>query len=112
MISIIYAAAGGFFGAAIRYIVSVRLNRSEFPYGTLLVNWAGSFLIGAAVSAEIAVHWKLFLTAGLAGALTTYSTLMKEIWLFYADNQKIRAISYTAWTFIIGILLAYAGYKL
>lgn len=103
---------GGFLGAIIRFVVSARLNKEILPFGTLLVNSAGSFLIGYVFGLEMSPTWTLFWTAGLAGALTTYSTLMKEIWTCWMEDRKGRAVIYTAVTFGLGIGLTFIGYSL
>lgn len=103
---------GGFLGAIIRFVISARLNHGTLPFGTLLVNSTGSFLIGFVLGSGTSPAWTLFWTAGLAGALTTYSTLMKEIWTYWIEDKKGRAVIYTAVTFGLGIGLAFIGYSL
>lgn len=74
-------ALGGALGSTLRYLVaSAALAWLEpgFPWGTLLVNLVGSFLIGVVqqVALEallIGEETRLFLTAGVMGGLTTYS---------------------------------------
>lgn len=103
---------GGFLGAIIRFVISDRLNDDILPFGTLLVNSAGSFLIGFVWGLDLGQAWTLFWTAGVAGALTTYSTLMKEIWMFWMEDRKGRAAVYAILTFGFGIGLTYIGYSL
>ncbi len=103
---------GGFLGTMLRFELSRRLNRSILPFGTLLVNSVGSFFIGWIVGMELAIPWTLFWATGVAGALTTYSTLMKEIWTYWIEGHKGRAAVYTMLTFGLGIGLAYFGYSL
>jgi CrcB protein len=79
-------ALGGAIGTALRYLTSVLATRwlgAEFPYGTLIVNLAGSFVIG--VIQQIGTHallipdnMRLFLTTGVMGGLTTYSAFSYE----------------------------------
>lgn len=76
---------GGALGSGARYLVAVGAARwigSEFPYGTLLVNLAGAFLIGlvqqlAAVSV-LSGDSRLLLSTGVMGGLTTYSAFSYE----------------------------------
>jgi fluoride exporter len=87
---------GGAVGTGARYVASVLAVRwfgSEFPYGTLIVNVVGSFLIG--VIQEIASRTvlvpeglRLFLTVGIMGGLTTYSSFSYE---------TIRLVQVGAW---------------
>jgi fluoride exporter len=79
-------AVGGAFGSVARYWVAgvaPRLWGEAFPYGTLVVNVLGSFLIslvmGVALSTTlIPVNLRVFLTTGIIGGFTTYSTFNYE----------------------------------
>lgn len=102
---------GGFLGAIIRYQLSNYLNRAgRLPVGTLLVNLVGSFLIGIVFGLELSRIWTFFLASGLAGALTTFSTLQKEFIELWKTDQQKKAILYMFITFGSGILLAFLGY--
>lgn len=79
-IEILVVGAGSFFGAIIRFILSKKLNeKARFPLGTLIVNLVGSFLIGVIFGLSLPKLWTFFLVSGFLGALTTFSTLQKEI---------------------------------
>lgn len=108
---IVAVGCGGFIGAIVRFEISKHLNKSGLPAGTLLVNSIGSFFIGRVMSADLSLEWTAFWAVGLAGALTTYSTLMKEIWTYWTEGRKVRAVIYTILTFGIGIGLAFIGYS-
>ena len=77
---------GGSLGAASRYGVSLltaRLWGPQFPYGTMVVNLAGCFLIGllfalADRSRLLTPDVRLLLITGYLGALTTFSTFSLE----------------------------------
>ena len=77
---------GGSLGAASRYAVSLltaRLFGPQFPYGTMVVNLAGCFLIGllfalADRSRLLTPDLRLLLITGYLGALTTFSTFSLE----------------------------------
>jgi fluoride exporter len=87
---------GGAVGTGLRYVVSglaARWLGADFPYGTLIVNLSGSFIIG--VIQEIGVRSllipdsaRLFLTVGVMGGLTTYSTFSYE---------TVRLVEFGAW---------------
>ncbi|PIC74975.1 CrcB family protein [Sporosarcina sp. P17b] len=109
---LIAVSCGGFIGALLRFEISSKLNRDRLPYGTLLVNSVGSFFIGWIIGSNLSYGWTLFWATGVAGALTTYSTLMKEIWTYWTEGQKIRAVGYTLVTFTVGIGLAFLGFGL
>ena len=69
-LDILMVGLGGFIGAVTRYFIATKMNESErFPSGTLLVNLAGSLLIGIVFGSELSRIWTLFLASGLAGAI-------------------------------------------
>ena len=76
---IVFIGAG--IGGAVRHGVNVgaaRLFGYGFPFGTLIVNIAGSFLMGVfagyfAFRPGIGQHVRLFLTTGVLGGFTTFS---------------------------------------
>ena len=73
-------------GSVLRYataLAAVRFISPTFPFGTLLVNLAGCFCIGfvhgfAMLTARISPDARLFLTTGVLGGLTTYSSFNYE----------------------------------
>lgn len=77
---------GGAIGSGARFLVSswaARALGTEFPRGTLIVNVAGSFLLGAVMAASlssgpISPGARLFLGAGVLGGFTTYSSFNHE----------------------------------
>ena len=79
-------ALGGAIGTMARYLtslVAVRWFGPEFPYGTLIVNLSGAFVIGlvqelGTESAMVSDNTRLFLTTGMMGGLTTYSAFSYE----------------------------------
>jgi len=104
---------GGFLGAVIRYSISMRMNRpGRIPVGTLTVNLVGAFLIGCVFGLELSVIWTFFLASGLAGALTTFSTMNKELIELWGNGQKQKALLYVFITYCGGIVLALSGYYL
>ncbi len=100
---------GGFIGAILRYGLSKKMNQEKFPYGTLVVNLLGAFLIGLVFGSGLSPIWVLLLASGLAGALTTFSTLHKELIELW-HHEKRKAISYAVITYGGGLLLAWIGY--
>jgi len=77
---------GGAIGTLLRYLVSLLAAHwlgTEFPYGTLIVNVSGAFVIGlvqqlGTEALLIPDNLRLFLTTGMMGGMTTYSTLSYE----------------------------------
>lgn len=111
LLEIMIITVGGFIGAIVRYICSKKLNSGvQLPVGTLLVNLVGVSLIGIVLALDISRIWTIFLISGLAGSLTTFSTLhMELIELWRAGNKRI-ALSYGLVTYVGGILLCAAWY--
>lgn len=84
--NIAYVLAGGGLGALSRYGVSllaISLFGSKFPWGTLIVNLTGCFLIGFMYAMGdrtnfLSHSFRLFFMTGFLGALTTFSTYALE----------------------------------
>jgi CrcB protein len=87
MLKILLVIAGGSLGALSRYgvaLLAVKLFGAKFPWGTLIVNLSGCFLIGLSFAlAErgfdiMNPSARLFFVTGYLGALTTFSTYALE----------------------------------
>ncbi|MEK3937579.1 CrcB family protein [Sporosarcina sp. FSL W7-1349] len=104
---------GGFIGAVSRYWIAQKWNAPKgFPKGTFIANLAGSVLIGLVFGLPLSIWWKALGTTGIAGSLTTFSTLTKEWWELWRSGQKRLAILYLLLTYGAGISLVYFGYFL
>lgn len=93
--NVFYVGIGGFLGASLRYIISLQLSKwfnSSIPIGTLTVNVIGGLLIGLIMEISLTTdlipsNLRLFLTTGILGGLTTFSTFSYEtIGLFYEGS--------------------------
>lgn len=102
MIEALCVGLGGFFGAISRYLISMQTAKiftSKIPVGTLCVNILGGLLIGLILELNsrtdlISPQMKLFLTTGLMGGLTTFSTFSYEtVGLFSDGNYTTAAIN-------------------
>jgi len=90
-------ASGGAIGTGARYLVATAAPRwwgTSFPYGTLVVNVAGSFLLGAIMhlgltTTVIPPTLRLVLATGVMGGFTTYSTFNYET-LQYLGQGALR----------------------
>ncbi len=93
-------AGGGAIGACMRLFVnqtSINLLGKGFPFGTLAVNVVGAFLIGLLYAwfeqQEVASPiLKAFLTVGMLGALTTFSTFSLDTILLMQAGSVLKAI--------------------
>lgn len=112
-------ALGGALGALTRYtvtLVAASFLGSSFPYGTLIVNGAGSFLIGLLAffftqcfPSPLA---SAFLVTGFLGGLTTFSSMMNEIMQLFLAGQLLEGCAYLLSQLLIGLLAVFAGYFL
>jgi CrcB protein len=94
-----WVVLGSGLGGGLRYLAqlsAVALLGPAFPFGTLFVNVAGSFLIGlimhVGLSSEIiSPNTRLFLTSGVMGGMTTYSTFNYETLGFLREGALLLA---------------------
>jgi CrcB protein len=104
---------GGGVGAALRHGVNVaaaRLLGTAFPYATTIENVSGSLLMGLlagyfAFRGGISQHWQLFLTTGILGGYTTFSTFSLDAALLYERG----ALGLAALYILLSVLLSIGG---
>lgn len=85
---------GGGTGSVLRWFLSLRLNPAHhvIPLGTLTANLIGAFIIGAGLAwfnrmTHIDPLWKLLITTGFCGGLTTFSTFSAEVVFLLQDGR-------------------------
>ena len=117
--SILAVGAGSFLGGSGRYLVSLAMKgvSKGFPWATLAVNLAGCFLIGLlwglfSKNGSDSSNWALFLTVGLCGGFTTFSTFSKEALVMLQGGNIWGFAGYVAISVIAGIALVAFGYYL
>ena len=115
--NILAVGAGSFVGGAARYLVSLAMKGigKGFPWATLAVNLVGCLMIGLlwgllSRNAAENTSWGLFLTVGLCGGLTTFSTFSKEALTMLQCSNYIGFTSYIAISVLAGIALVALGY--
>jgi CrcB protein len=107
---------GGFVGAILRYLISgwvYTLSGGHFPLGTLVVNLTGSLLLGLVLGLadHLVLHPQvaLFLTIGLLGAFTTFSTFSYETWALVEVGSYGKALLNTAGSLLLGLIAVVVG---
>ena len=99
---ILAVAVGGALAAVARYLVAIgsgKLFGTDFPWGTLIINVTGSFLIGALVGL-FAAKWdvsqttRVFLTVGICGGYTTFSTFSLDAYYLIERGQSFASSAY------------------
>jgi fluoride exporter len=115
----LWVALGGALGSCGRYGVSVLLNSKTagFPYGTFTVNLLGSLILGILLAASFwdgdkNLGFKLFLTTGLMGGFTTYSTFSYETMDLLRQGHVGTGVSYLCATLFICLFASMAGFWL
>jgi fluoride exporter len=111
---------GGGVGAALRHginMASLRTFGPAFPYGTLLINISGSFIMGLvagyfAFKGDASQHWRLFLTTGILGGYTTFSAFSLDAALLYERSEVGLAAGYVLASVVISITGLFAGLAL
>ncbi len=111
-INIICVGCGGFLGAISRYIISIYTSKQflfKIPLGTLIVNVLGGFLIGLIMELTIKNNFispqlKLFLTTGIMGGLTTFSTFSYETIVLMKEGNILLAILNILLNLILSLL--------
>ena len=78
------------------------------PFGTLIVNLAGSFLIAFIVETMPASEWRVMLTTGVIGGFTTYSAFNLETTSYFRSGAWLIGFANIAAT-LVGCLLAGAA---
>jgi len=85
---------GGGTGSVLRWFLGMKLNplHNAIPLGTLTANLAGAFIIGMGLAwfnrmTHIDPLWKLLITTGFCGGLTTFSTFSAEVVFLLQDGR-------------------------
>jgi fluoride exporter len=119
-VTLVLIAVGGAFGSVLRYVVDGWvLDRvgTGFPFGTLVVNLSGAFVLGvlAALTIDRSVlpsDIRAPVMIGFIGAYTTFSTLMLESWRLVEDGQLAAGTANLFGSAILGIVAVVAGLTL
>ena len=108
--------AGGAVGAPLRFVVdrwAREHTRAGTILGTLIVNVVGSFVLGVVAGVPHPASWLLPLVGiGFCGALTTFSTLAFETWVFLEERAWKPFAANLALTLGLGLPAVWLGYLL
>lgn len=117
---ILAVALGGAIGSVARYLVGIgsgRLFGMTFPWGTLIINVTGSFLIGTFVGL-FATKWDLpqaarvFLTVGICGGYTTFSTFSLDVFYLIERGEMAASAAYMIASVVLSVTALVAAIHL
>lgn len=115
--TLLFIGAGSFLGGVSRYALT-RLVQDHilhvFPYGTLVVNIVGCFLIGLFYGLFDRGHVldpdiRMFLTVGFCGGFTTFSTFANENFSMLQGGNFLGVGAYAVLSFALGLAMVYLG---
>lgn len=118
--TILAIGSGGFIGAILRAylngLISDKVSH-ELPFGTLGVNLIGSFIMGVLVAyfmytSFFSLHTKSFLSTGILGALTTYSTFAIESFFLLEGGHLLLALANISLNAFGAVFMAGSGFYL
>lgn len=110
-------ATGGAIGSLVRYFVASAIQSAAwpgYPWGIFVVNITGGFLMGlivelSALKIQISPELRAFLTVGILGGYTTFSTFSLDSVLLIERGQYGSAAAYIVGSTVLSILALFAG---
>ncbi len=106
---------GGGFGSVLRFFVGREFN-TNFPYGTMLVNILGAFIIGiifALFQKELVSNsTRLFLVVGFCGGFTTWSSFAFEKFHMLREGHVAHFIVYVGLSILFSLIAVLTAYKI
>ena len=116
----VMVSLGAVLGANARYVIgewAADRFGTAFPYGTLIVNLTGSFLIGfflTLVADRVAAHlyWRPFFAVGFLGAYTTFSAYTYESAQLLVGGAPLRAAANLVGSVVLGMVSVAGGIAL
>ena len=108
---------GGFAGSIARFWLGAYIGQrmgSRFPYGTLLINITGSFLVGFVMTVltektSLSPNWRYLVPIGFIGGYTTFSTFEFETLRAMQDGQFTIGILNVVLSVLVGFLMVWMG---
>jgi len=106
-VSVLLVAVGAAVGAVLRYVAGHVLD-DRWPWGTVLVNWTGSMLLGWFVALGLSGQTMALLGTGLCGGLTTYSAFAVQTY----DRGPRLGAAVVLVTSVPSLVLCVLGFRL
>jgi len=108
---------GGALGSIVRFSVGTYIGSRlgvRFPYGTLVINITGSFLIGVVLTvlgarADWSPYWRYLVPIGFLGGYTTFSSFEYETLRTIQDGQIGLGLLYVAASVVVGFAAVWGG---
>lgn len=117
---ILFVALGGAIGAVARHVSMSAIGHwpeHGFPWGTLFVNVAGSFILGALIE-SFALAWtpddavRAMVVVGILGAFTTFSAFSLDVQALMARGHFLAAGGYVTGSVVVSVGALFAGMAL
>lgn len=121
MINVLIISLGGAIGAVSRYSIGIITSKffaeTDILTGTLFSNLIGCFIVGFLLAwmgdnSNFSQEITLFLTVGILGSFTTFSTFALETYQLFEKGKIIKMVSYLFIQVVIAFLLTASGYAL
>ena len=111
--TVLWISLGAILGANLRYFLAQWISRlapAAFPYGTLVINFTGSLLLGLFLvwtSERVLAdpRWRLVIAVGFCGGYTTFSSFAYETFALFEQGQW----SLSVWNVLVTNVLCLAG---
>lgn len=121
-LSYMFVAIGGALGAMARFSLNILLQRDiDFPWGTLVANLTGCFVMGVIAYFVASVNWfneagvipdqyRLLFAIGFCGSFTTLSAMIMELHTMLQRDEIMSSFAYLMGTMIGGFACFYIGF--